>query len=215
MLNEIAEGIADRIANGIADEMADGVVAVPFDVGPDLQHEIEQFLFFEAELLDDRRFEEWYGLFAPDVRYRIPTRSNRLRRERDADARTDAEQDRSVSAPGEVNLFDDDKETLGWRVRQMETGRHWAEDPPSRTRHLVTNVRIRPEVAPGGAGGTELAVRSNFLCYRNRLQTEVDLWAGERHDVLRALGGRRWQIARRTVLLDQSVLLSKNLSVFL
>jgi biphenyl 2,3-dioxygenase beta subunit len=57
-------------------------------------------------------------------------------------------------------------------------------------------------------------VESNFLCYRNRLETEVDIWVGERQDVLRNVGPRKWQIARRYVLLDQNVILSKNLSVF-
>ncbi|MFN0025552.1 MAG: aromatic-ring-hydroxylating dioxygenase subunit beta [Acidimicrobiales bacterium] len=167
-----------------------------------LQHEIEHFLYFEAELLDDRRFEEWHALFADDVRYRVPTQSNRLKRERGLEA----------SAEGEVCLFDDDKTTLGWRVRQQLQPTHWAEDPPSRTRHLITNVRVTP-LASAHDHAVEYQVRSNFLCYRNRLADQVDLWAGERVDVIRA-GAEGWLIARRTVTLDQNVVLSKNLSVF-
>lgn len=188
-----------------------------------LHHELCQFLFHEAELLDDGLFEDWLALFAPEARYRVPIRTNRLARERD----------RSLSRPGELHLFDDDKESLSWRVGQMASDRHWAEDPPSRTRHLVSNVRARP----AGPDGHTFTVRSNFLCYRNRLADEVDLWAGERHDVLRrphagdvgigiGIGmsegngegerdGWGWLISERTVLLDQSVVLSKNLSVFL
>ena len=167
-----------------------------FDVG--LQVEIEQFLYHEAELLDEHRYREWYELFAEDVRYWAPTQANRLRRDRGTEA----------SADGEVALFDDDKLTLGWRVRQLETSTHWAEDPPSRTRHVVSNVRV-------AAGGTEdeYRVRSNFICYRNRLADEVDLWAGERHDLLRRTR-TGWLIAGRTVTLDQNVVLSKNLSIF-
>ena len=169
----------------------------------ELQVDIEQFLYFEAELLDEHRYGEWYELFADDVRYRVPTQADRLRRERRGDA------DRDGAAPElEVALFDDDKLTLGWRVRQLETATHWAEEPPSRTRHLVSNVRV----AEGAADG-HYEVRSNFLCYRNRLAGEVDLWAGERHDVLRRTAAD-WQVARRTVILDQNVVLSKNLSVF-
>ena len=179
-----------------------GVMPAAFDVA--LQHEIEQFLYFEAELLDDGLFREWFALFADDVRYRMPTRTNRLARERHL----------SASEVGEFNLFDDSKQSLGWRVQQMETGRHWAEDPPSRTRHLVTNVRVRP-AAVSDAEPENFDIRSNFLCYRNRLQDEVDLWAGERQDRLRRHGPGGWQIAQRTVLLDQAVVLSKNLSVFL
>lgn len=169
------------------------------DVG--VHHELSQFLYFEAELLDDLRFEEWLALFASDLRYRIPIRTNRLLRERN----------HSLSAPGELHLFDDDKESLSWRVAQLVSDRHWAEDPPSRTRHLVANVRA----AERNDGA--FAVRSNFLCYRNRLADEVDLWAGERHDVMRRApsSDAGWVITERTVLLDQSVVLSKNLSVFL
>jgi 3-phenylpropionate/cinnamic acid dioxygenase small subunit len=63
-------------------------------------------------------------------------------------------------------------------------------------------------------GEGEFDVLSNFLCYRNRLEDEVDIWAGQREDVLRNVGPRQWQIARRSILLDQNVVLSKNLSVF-
>lgn len=171
-----------------------------------MHFQIEQFLYSEAEMLDERRFEEWYALFADDLRYRVPTQSNRLRRERGREASTE----------GEVCLFDDDKTTLGWRVRQQLQATHWAEDPPSRTRHLVTNVRAAradPAENQAGTATQEYRVRSNFLCYRNRLADQVDLWAGERTDVLRA-DAEGFRIARRTVTLDQNVVLSKNLSVF-
>ena len=172
-----------------------------------LQAEVEQFLYHEAELLDEHRYAEWFELFADDVRYRVPTQENRLRRDRRAGH---GDLDGDPEPHLEVALFDDDKTTLGWRVRQLETATHWAEDPPSRTRHLVSNVRVRP-----AADGHDdlLAVRSNFICYRNRLAGEVDLWAGERHDLLRR-AGTDWLVARRTVVLDQNVVLSKNLSVF-
>lgn len=167
-------------------------------VDVELQVDIEQFLYFEAELLDEHRYNDWYDLFADDVRYRVPAQVNRLRRDRGAEASTE----------GEIGLFDDNKVTLGWRVRQLETSTHWAEDPPSRTRHLVSNVRVAP-----GPGVDEYNVRSNFICYRNRSADEVDIWAGERHDVLRR-AEPGWVVARRTVTLDQNVVLSKNLSIF-
>jgi 3-phenylpropionate/cinnamic acid dioxygenase small subunit len=172
-------------------------------VDVELQLDVEQFLYREAELLDEHRYDEWFALFAEEVRYWAPTRANRLRRDRGNE----------LSGENEVALFDYGKTTLGWRVRQLQTSTHWAEDPPSRTRHLVSNVRIGGGLGAGQAGAAELDVRSNFICYRNRLADEVDLWAGERHDRLRPAGGD-WLIARRTILLDQNVVLSKNLSVF-
>lgn len=176
-------------------------VVPPVDlVDPRLQMEIEQFLYMEAKLLDDRKFAEWYTLLADDIRYWAPTRRNRMRREAD----------KENSTRDEVALFNDTKQTLGWKVNQFLTGMHWAEDPPSRTRHVVTNVVVRETDNPD-----EFRVRSNFICYRNRLETESDLWVGERDDLLRCTGPLQWQIADRTVLLDQSVILSKNLSIFL
>ncbi|MBU0801726.1 MAG: 3-phenylpropionate/cinnamic acid dioxygenase subunit beta [Alphaproteobacteria bacterium] len=173
---------------------------VTVDVPLELQHELEQFLFLEAKLLDDRLYADWYALLAEDLVYWAPTRRNRLRREWDLEN----------SKPTELALFNDNKQTLGWKVNQFLTGSHWSEDPPSRTRHLVTNVVIRRTV-----DSDEFLVRSNFLCYRNRLERETDMWVGEREDLLRATGPRQWQIASRTILIDQSVVQSKNMSVFL
>lgn len=168
-------------------------------IEPALQFEIEQFYYYEAELLDDHRYGEWLDLFSADARYWMPTRSNRLLRE----------QDQEFSVEGEFALFDDNKKTLGWRVRQLESFTHWAENPRSRTRHLVSNVRIA-----SSSHEDVYEVKSNFICYRNRLQDEVDIWAGERHDILRREENQSLYISRRKVLLDQNVVLSKNLSVF-
>jgi 3-phenylpropionate/cinnamic acid dioxygenase small subunit len=159
----------------------------------ELQFEVEQLYYREAELLDDGRFTDWLELFADDLTYWMPTRTNRLRRQ----------QALSVAQRGEAAFFDETKESLAWRIRRFDSGMAWAEDPPSRTRHLITNVRVTPE----------LEVRSNFLVYRNRLEREVNIFGGERRDVLRRTGDRLL-IASRTILLDQNVLLSKNISTF-
>jgi 3-phenylpropionate/cinnamic acid dioxygenase small subunit len=169
------------------------------NVDPELQLEIEQFYYHEAELLDDHRYAEWLELFSNDARYWMPTRANRLLREHDKEA----------SAEGEFALFDDNKKTLGWRVKQMDSLTHWAENPRSRTRHLVSNVRVAPAKFDG-----EYEVKSNFICYRNRLSDEVDIWVGERTDLLRRDDEQELRIAHRKILLDQNVVLSKNLSVF-
>ena len=164
----------------------------------ELQHEVEQFLYLEAALLDDGEFHEWLALFAEDIHYWMPTRYNRTRRERDRDS----------SAANEIAFFDEDLASLKMRVKRLDTGLAWAEDPPSRTRHLVTNVRIRPRDTSG-----EYDVTSNFLLYRTRLETDLNIFAGERQDVLRKTG-EGWRIARRKIVLDQNVVLAKNLSVF-
>jgi 3-phenylpropionate/cinnamic acid dioxygenase small subunit len=112
----------------------------------------------------------------------------------------------------DVNWFDEGKETLTRRVKQILTGVHWAEEPPSRICHMVSNVEIRT-MRPAGPAPAEVAVKSRFLIYRNRVETETDLLVGKREDVLRRVDGH-WKIARRKIVLDQSVLLAKNLTFF-
>ena len=168
---------------------------------PELQHEIEQFLYFEARLLDEWRWRDWFDLFSEDAKYWMPTRKNRLR----------VRSFEQETAPGiQMAHFDEDNKSLESRVKQMESGTHWAEDPPSRVRHLVTNVYVQ---TPSDDRVDEYAVRSYFLCYRNRLETEVDIWAGQRDDILRRTENS-FEIAKRTILLDQNVIIAKNLSVF-
>ena len=73
-------------------------------------------------------------------------------------------------------------------------------------------VRIWPEPALGPVP-SEVGVRSRFIVYRNRVETETDFLVGKREDLLRREDGD-WRIARRKIVLDQSVLLAKNLTMF-
>jgi len=180
-------------------EVAPALSAAPL-VEPILQQAIEQFLYYEARLLDDRRIDEWYELLADDIHYFMPTRYNRLKREAD----------REFSGPHDAALFDEDKRSIAQRIRRLHTGMAWAEDPPSRTRHLITNVMIRP--APNAG---EYEVDSYYLVYRSRLEREVEMFVGARHDLLRSVDtAAKWQIARRTIILDQATVLARNLSFF-
>lgn len=165
-----------------------------------LKEEIEALLYHEAELLDERRYEAWLDLFTDDAHYFMPMRRNVPHDEPDREF---------TRAGADVNWFDEGKDTLTRRVKQILTGLHWAEEPPSRICHIVSNVQI---VATDSAPG-EVLVKSRFLVYRNRVETETDFLVGKREDVLRRVGGG-WKIARRKIVLDQNVLLAKNLTVF-
>ncbi|WP_420751333.1 3-phenylpropionate/cinnamic acid dioxygenase subunit beta [Rhodococcus sp. O3] len=171
----------------------------------DTHFEVEQFYYEEAELLDDGRFTDWLDLLADDLDYWMPTRTNRLRRQ----------QALSIAARGEAALYDETKDSLAWRIRRFDSGMAWAEDPPSRTRHLVTNVVARHVDPAEHAGFTagDLVVRSAFLVYRNRLEREENIFAGGRTDVLRRTD-TGLKVARRTILLDQNILQAKNISTF-
>ncbi|MBA2949415.1 3-phenylpropionate/cinnamic acid dioxygenase subunit beta [Streptomyces sp. PSKA28] len=165
-----------------------------------LHFEVQRLYHLEAQLLDQHRYADWLELLADDLHYWAPVRTNRLRRQ----------QSLADGAPGEVAIFDETKASLAWRIRRFDSGMAWAEDPPSRTRHLITNVMVRPDDEPG-----QYVAESAFLCYRNRLEREVDIYAGCRTDVLRRGTDGGLLIARRTILLDQNVLLAKNISTFL
>jgi 3-phenylpropionate/cinnamic acid dioxygenase small subunit len=169
-----------------------------------LKEEIQDLLYWEAELLDERRFEEWLDLLTEDEHYWVPRRRNVPSQDADLEF---------TRAGLDVNWFDEGKDTLTRRVRQIRTGVHWAEEPASRICHMVSNVQIVGALGEGPPPG-EIAVKSRFLVYRNRVETETDLLVGKREDLLRRVGGR-WRIARRKVILDQSVLLAKNLTFFL
>jgi 3-phenylpropionate/cinnamic acid dioxygenase small subunit len=168
-----------------------------------LRQEVEDFLYREAELLDERRFEEWLDLFTEDAHYFMPMRRNVPRDEPEREF---------TRAGADVNWFDEGKDTLTRRVRQILTGVHWAEEPPSRTCHIVSNVQVLG-ATPAGPAPAEVDVKSRFIVYRNRVETETDFLVGKREDLLRRADGG-WRIARRKIVLDQNVLLAKNLTCF-
>ena len=175
-----------------------------------LIRQVEQFLYREARLLDDRRLHQWLDLLTDDVRYWMPMRSNRYPVNSKAISILDGSryEEGDLSKEDELAFMDESKDSLQRRVDRLDTGMAWAEDPPSRTRHFVSNV----EVEPGDREG-ELKVYSNFIMYRTRAETEEDFYVGSRQDVLRAMGGDL-KIAYRMIVLDQNVLLAKNLSNF-
>jgi 3-phenylpropionate/cinnamic acid dioxygenase small subunit len=176
----------------------------------DVLREVEQFLYREARLLDERCFVEWLELLTDDVHYWMAARSNRYPRRSKAISILDPARyvEADVPRDDELSLFDEDKQTLVMRVERLDTGMAWAEDPPSRTRHLITNIEVLPADAP-----SEVQALSNFILYRTRAETEQDFYVGSRRDRLRRAEGN-WKIAERRVILDQNVLLAKNLSIF-
>ncbi len=159
---------------------------------------VQAFLSLEARLLDDHHLVEWVDLFSDDVRYWMPVVTNRIGRDLG----------KEISRFGEVAHFDDNKTSLSNRVKRLGTGMAWAETPPSRTRHLVTNVEILERLS-----SDELRVRSNFLIYRSHLEYDFEMFSGFRDDTLRP-DGESWKICRRDIILDQAVVTQKNLGIF-
>ena len=164
-----------------------------------LEREIERFLYDEAAMLDERRFSDWGDLLAEDIHYHMPIRRNVKFGEQDRE---------NTSSESEISWFDEGKRTLMGRVRQMNTGVHWPEEPFSRVRHIITNVRVL------AVDGDEVEVSSNFFVWSNRLRDEVVMFIGTRSDILRRDSETGWKIAKRLILLDQNVLLAKVFSTF-
>ena len=164
-------------------------------VDRDLLLEVEQFLYREAQLLDERRYHEWLELFTEDVRYWVPIRESVLG------------QPEAITDGGSLAIshFDDDRATLEQRVRRLDTGLAHAETPPSRTRHLITNIRVE--------GDAETVVAySNFLLFQGRREHADYFFLGSREDRLRKVNGE-WRIAQRKVTLDH-ITLPRAVSVF-
>jgi ethylbenzene dioxygenase beta subunit len=162
-----------------------------------LQLKIERFLRLEARLLDQERYRDWYALLADDLFYWMPLRSNRFRRDKRAEIVAD-----------DMAFFDERKSDIDLRIQRLESGMAWAEDPPTRQVHAISNVEAFETAQPD-----EYEVHSVFALYRNRAEHDDSLLLGRRRDLLRR-DGDSFLLARRLILLAQSTLLTKNLSGF-
>lgn len=162
-------------------------------------HAITQFLFDEAEALDEWRLRDWLGMLTDDVVYQVPIRVHK----------EVTDDDRVTGVMADSFHLDESRTSLEMRVERVETGFAWAEEPPTRTRHLVGNVRVRESDAADG-----VAVRSNLLLYHARWdRPEYTVLSAERHDVLRH-DGARWLLARRVAVPDNTVIPTLNMSFF-
>lgn len=157
----------------------------------------QAWLIDEAYLLDDQRYEEWLATLAEDVRYVMPVT---LTRAIGADL---------GAQPGMAH-FDENKRSLSLRVARFRTQYAWAEDPTSRLRHFVTNVRTCETDS-----AEQIFVESAVLLFRSRGDlSEPSLLSARRADVLRR-ADRGWLLRSRIIQVDESVLRTQNLAVFL
>lgn len=169
----------------------------PVSSGDPAYASVVDFLYTEAALLDDREHRAWLDVLAPDIHYLVPVRITSPHTLAD-------------SALDDMAHFDEDRYSLVKRVERLETEHAWAEDPPSRTRRFVTNIRCWL-----GDADDEIVARSNLLLFRSRGDVlGPDLLSGQRTDLIRRTDtGLR--LAKRQVLLDESVLRTQNLAIFL
>lgn len=176
-------------------------VATPqaeISVDAETQRRIEQFLYREARLLDNERWDDWLALLAEDIHYWMPTMENRRRYDKKGAYQIDG-----------GALYNDNLLDLTRRITRFKQPSAWAEDPATRHAHVVSGVEVYQGDKPG-----EFVVHSSFVNYRSRVEKDNDLLVGRREDVIRA-DGDSFKIARRKILITQSVFMSKNLNTFL
>lgn len=166
-------------------------------VNAETQHEIEQFFYEEAALLDQHKYGEWFELFAEDCHYWMPIRQTRPA----------TQDDEEFTRPGEIAFFDESHEALKLRVSKIKSPFAWGESPRPRTRRMYSNIRVL-SVDEG-----EMTVSCNFIFYRSALQGEVDWFVGRREDVIRRTEGQ-FKIVKRWIYLDQTVIYAKNMNQF-
>jgi phthalate 3,4-dioxygenase subunit beta len=172
------------------------VASLPFD---DARHlAAHRFLVEEAAILDAGEWARWLGLLTDDVRYVMPVRVTTVH-----DAGFDRRPD--------MAHFDEDRYAMDKRVQRLLTDHAWTEDPRSRTRHLVTNVRCF-----AGQGAGEIIAESSLLLFRSRADDRPPEWVcAHRRDVLRGGGDGDLRLADRLITVEEAVLRTQNLAIFL
>jgi 3-phenylpropionate/cinnamic acid dioxygenase small subunit len=143
--------------------------------------------------------EEWLDLLAEDLHYWMPMRRNIKFGDWDLEF---------TSAETEINWFDEGKDILAGRIRQLNTGVHWPEEPVSRFEHFISNVEVV------GVEGDQITVNSKFFCYQNRLQDEVNHFVGRREDLLRRDPETKFKLAKRKIIIAMNVMIPKVVNTF-
>ena len=169
----------------------------PTAVSPELQHRVEQFYYREARLLDARQYQQWLALVCEDIEYVMPARGNPMvdNRQRGTEAMISVERELEGADSDGCPLREEGYVHLMLRVERAFKMNSWSENPPARTRRMVSNV----EILAHDSEHTE--VYSNFLLYYSRHANDNFIYSGQRRDILRP-GEDAYRIARREIITD-------------
>ena len=168
-------------------------------VSLELHHEVEQFLFREARMLDRELMRDWLTTMVdPEIRYQMIIRDERFRK------------DRSPEESREVMPFDDDYAILDLRIRQFETGLQTMLDPAQRMFRVISNVE-----AFHGKGEGEITVFSYGTVSRFRRLYENERSVYAREDSLGRGDDGELRLRSRRIELGERVVRNKNLLFFL
>lgn len=168
-------------------------------VSMDLYHQITQFLYREARMLDQDLLREWLDtLVDPEIRYQMVMTEERFRK------------DKAPAAAREIMPYDDDHSALDLRVRQFETGLQTMLDPPQKIRRVITNIEAFHTDSDG-----EYLVLSYGIASRFRRLYEHEQTVYGREDVLKTVPNEGFRLRSRRINLDERVVRNKNLLFFL
>lgn len=170
-------------------------VRVP--LGSEIYNRLLEMLYDEAAALDERRFDDWIAMLHPDLIYTAPIRLTRSGPNKDRDVmRT-------------MMHFDDNYASILMRAGRLSKSA-WAEDPPSRTRRFVTNVRVGECETAG-----DYEVSSYLYVERSRFDMHTnETTSAERRDIWRLVDGA-YKLVTREIIVDQSTLGMSNFAIFL
>lgn len=167
-------------------------------VGEPIYNQVAQHLFDEAALLDSLDLRVWQKSFTEDILYQAPVQLT-------------ARKSEHLPKKRQMMHLYENYFSMELRIHKIcDTAVCWAEEPRSRTRRLITNVRVWQTETEN-----EYAVTSYFLIPRNRFEaSDYQIISGERNDRLRLIDGE-WKLARRDIILDMAVLSMPNLAIFI
>jgi 3-phenylpropionate/cinnamic acid dioxygenase small subunit len=166
-------------------------------VNYELHYQISNLLYQEAYFLDNGKYKEWIELLTDDILYQMPLRET-------------VEGVGVSNIATDIDYYVESKASLLTRVNRLYTKSAWVENPATRQRHFISNIMVEETENPN-----EFNVSSYFLFKRSRgSQHEVEQLFGQRNDIVRRVDGQ-WKIAKRTIIPDQSVITTMNMSMFL
>jgi 3-phenylpropionate/cinnamic acid dioxygenase small subunit len=137
---------------------------------------VEQFIYREARLADEHRYDEWESLWAEQAVYWVPI-------------------DEAGDPESRISYIFDNRARLASRIRQLKTGRRHSQAPPSRLRRVISNIEIEQQ-------GDEVVVTSNFVLVESRREI-LTTWAGQTEHRLQGAPGE-FRIASKIVRLINS-----------
>lgn len=141
------------------------------------RYQIEAFLYREARLIDEHRYDEWLSLWTDDGIYWVPCNED------------------DTDPARQVSIIYDDRVRLGDRVARLKSGAAWAQEPKSRMRRVIANLEIEE-----GENG-EVSVASNFILAELRRHMQ-NLWAGRTLHKLRPENGDFKIVYKKVMLVN-------------